>query len=86
MLNKRLIGVVTVINGLAVQSFGYKRYLPLGKPEIAAKNLDRWGVDEILLQCRSFDSKLTSDFALLERVGKTGLSTCDLRWRYTYSC
>ena len=76
MLNKRLIGVVTVINGLAVQSFGYKRYLPLGKPEIVAKNLDRWGVDEILLQCidRSIQN-LPPDFALLERVGKTGLST-----------
>ncbi len=76
MLKKRLIGVVTVMNGLAVQSFGYRRYLPLGRPDVIAKNLDRWGADEILLQCidRSVNN-LGPDFALLERVGKTGLST-----------
>lgn len=64
------------MNGLAVQSFGYRRYLPLGSPEVIAANLDRWGADEILLQCidRSVNN-LGPDFALLERVGKTGLST-----------
>ena len=49
MLNKRLIGVVTVINGLAVQSFGYKRYLPLGKPEIVAKNISSWRLNRCIL-------------------------------------
>ena len=50
MLKKRLIGVITVLDGWAVQSFGYKKYLPLGKPKILAKNLDNWGADEILIQ------------------------------------
>ena len=50
MLRKRLIAVVTVLDGLAVQSFGYQRYLPLGKPECLVENLDRWGVDEIFVQ------------------------------------
>ena len=40
MLKKRLIGVITVLNGWAVQSFGYKNYLPLGRPEVLAKNLE----------------------------------------------
>ncbi|RQO36093.1 hypothetical protein DBR37_07115 [Herminiimonas sp. KBW02] len=76
MLKKRLIGVVTVKNGWAVQSFGYKRYLPLGKPECLIENLDRWGADEILVQVidRSID-KLGPDFSLLEKIGRLGLET-----------
>jgi len=76
MLKKRLIGVVTVRQGLAVQSFGYSRYLPLGSPELVIENLDRWGADEILVQCidRSVQ-KLGPDFSLLKRVGDLGLST-----------
>jgi cyclase len=76
MLKKRLVGVITVRQGWAVQSFGYRRWLPLGRPEVLAQNLDRWGVDEILLQCidRSRHG-LGPDFALLERIGKAGLST-----------
>ena len=46
---KRLIGIITVLNGWAVQSFGYKKYLPIGRPHIIAENLDRWGADEIII-------------------------------------
>lgn len=76
MLKKRLVGVITVKNGWAVQSFGYCRHLPLGKPEILAENLDRWGADEIILQCidRSVH-QLGPDFALLDRVARMGLGT-----------
>jgi cyclase len=76
MPNKRLIGVVTVKNGWAVQSFGYRRYLPLGKPEVLVHNLDRWGADEILLQCidRSHPS-VGPDFELLRKVSDLGIST-----------
>jgi len=51
MVRKRLIGVITVIDNMAVQSFGYNRYLPLGDPGILAENLDRWRADEILVSC-----------------------------------
>ena len=51
MLNKRLIGVITVKNNIAVQSFGYKNYLPIGDPRVLAENLDRWGADEIHVNC-----------------------------------
>lgn len=76
MIKKRLVGVVTVKDGWAVQSFGYRRYLPLGRPEILIENLDRWGADEILLQVIDRTRKgLGPDMALLERIGKCGLST-----------
>lgn len=76
MLRKRLIGVVTVKDGWAVQSFGYARHLPMGRPEVAVENLDRWGADEILLNCIDRSRfGLGPDFALLARLGKLGLST-----------
>lgn len=76
MLKKRLIGVVTVKNGWAVQSFGYSRYLPLGKPELLVQNLDRWGADEILLQCIDRTTfSLGPDFDLLGRISKLRIAT-----------
>lgn len=74
MTPKRLIGVVTVKDGWAVQSFGYRRWLPLGRPEVLVENLDRWGADEILLQCIDRGDR-GPDFALLERLCRCGLST-----------
>lgn len=49
MLKPRLIGIVLVRDGIAVQSVGFNRYLPLGRPTIAVEYLDRWGADEIVL-------------------------------------
>ena len=76
MLKKRIVGVITVKNGWAVQSFGYSRHLPLGRPEVLAENLDRWGVDEIVVQCidRSHLG-LGPDFGVIQRIGSLGLST-----------
>jgi cyclase len=76
MLKKRLIGVVTVKNGWAVQSFGYRRYLPLGKPECLVENLDRWGADEILVQVIDRSMAGTGpDFELLGKLARLGLGT-----------
>ena len=76
MLNKRLIGVVTVKNTWAVQSFGYHRYLPLGKPEVLVQNLDRWGADEILLHCIDRSHPVIGpDFELLRKVSDLGITT-----------
>ena len=76
MLKKRLIGVITVLNGWAVQSFGYKNYLPLGRPEVLAKNLDNWGADEIIIQSidRSIN-RLGPDLNLIKSIGNLSLST-----------
>lgn len=76
MLKKRLVGVVTVKDGWAVQSFGYGRYLPLGRPEVLIENLDRWGADEIILQCIDRSARSAGPHLdLLERIGRKGLST-----------
>lgn len=76
MLKKRIVGVVTVKDGWAVQSFSYRRYLPLGRPEWLVENLDRWGADEILLQCIDRSSAGAGpDFELLDKVARLGLST-----------
>ena len=45
----RIIGVVNVYNNIAVQSIGFKQYLPIGSPEIIISYLNRWGIDEIII-------------------------------------
>ncbi|MEG3179107.1 HisA/HisF-related TIM barrel protein [Sphingomonas sp. LT1P40] len=76
MIHKRFVGVVTVRDGWAVQSFGYNRWLPLGRPETLVENLDRWGADEILLQVTDRSRRGQGpDFDLLERIAKLGLAT-----------
>ena len=76
MVKKRLVGVVTIRNGLAVQSFSYKYYLPLGNPLCIIQNLDRWGVDEILIQVTDRSvNQLGPDFELLNKLGEIKIST-----------
>lgn len=76
MLKKRLVGVITVRRGWAVQSFGYRRYLPLGSAACLAENLDRWGVDEILVSCIDRTrGNAGPDLELLRALGSLGLST-----------
>jgi len=76
MLKKRIIGTITVLNGWAVQSISYSKYLPLGRPDVIAENLDRWGADEILIQCidRSCQ-KRGPDFETLSTIAKIGITT-----------
>lgn len=74
MLRKRLLGAVVVRDGWAVQSFGYQRWLPLGKPECIVENLDRWGADGIVvLSIDRLDQG--PDLELIGRLGDLGLST-----------
>lgn len=74
MLRKRLLGAVVVRQGWAVQSFGYRRWLPLGKPECLVENLDRWGADGIVVL--SIDQgDQGPNLELIERLGALGLST-----------
>ena len=63
MLKKRVIASLLVKAGILVQSLGFKKYLPIGKPAIAVDFLNQWGIDEIILldisateQGRSIDS------------------------------
>jgi imidazole glycerol-phosphate synthase subunit HisF len=76
MLKKRLVGIVIVKDGWAVQSFGYNQYLPLGKPDCLVENLDRWGADEIfVLSIDRFKNNKGPDFELLDKIGHLGLET-----------
>ena len=75
MLAKRLIGAVIVRDGLAVQSIGYKKWLPIGKPEIVREKIyvER-NVDEIAVLC--IDRKLRGpDLDLLKRITDLNINT-----------
>lgn len=49
MLKSRLIGTIYVRHGIVVQSIGFNRYLPVGRPEVAIEAFCSWGADEIFL-------------------------------------
>ena len=49
MLKKRIIAVLPLYHGIVVQSIGFNRYLPIGKPDIAIEFLNSWGIDEIVV-------------------------------------
>lgn len=49
MNSPRLVAAIVVRDGLHVQSFGFRRYLPVGSPVESAREFDRWGIDEIAL-------------------------------------
>ncbi|MBU0758596.1 MAG: imidazole glycerol phosphate synthase cyclase subunit [Nanoarchaeota archaeon] len=71
MLKKRIVGVLIVKEGIVVQSIGFKRYLPVGKPEIAVEYLNKWGIDEIvLLDMDATRENRGPDFAMIKRVSE----------------
>lgn len=71
MLRKRLIGLLPVLDGVVVQSFQFARHLPLGRAEISAEFLDRWGIDEIILvDIGASRAGRGIDPALVERVSR----------------
>lgn len=49
MLKTRLIASIIAKNQLVVQSFGFKRYLPIGDIKTAIEFFVNWDVDEILI-------------------------------------
>ena len=74
MLRKRIIGTIVVKQGVAVQSIGFRRWLPIGTPTCLAENLDRWGADEIaILKIDRHEDG--PDFELIRRISELGLST-----------
>ena len=49
MLKNRLIASLLIKDGLIVQSIGFKKYLPIGKPRFPIEFVAKWDVDEIVL-------------------------------------
>jgi len=76
MKKKRLSALIVVKDNIAVQSFSYNSYLPIGRPDLLIENYDRWGVDEIIVQVidRTKNS-LGPDFKLLEKISKLKIMT-----------
>ena len=71
MLKKRVIAVLTIKNNIVVQSIGFNKYLPVGKPEIAVEFLNNWGIDEIAFNDISATSqKQKPNFNLVSKVSK----------------
>ena len=46
---KRLVGVLTVLDGWVVGSYGFKTWLPVGRVAHQIEELERWQVDEIAI-------------------------------------
>ena len=74
MAFKRLIAMVPVQNGQVVMSYGYTRHKPAGGLGSVLRNLDRWGVDEIVVIDIS-RSLQAPDFSLLEQVRRAAIRT-----------
>jgi cyclase len=71
MLKKRVVATLVVKEGIVVQSFNFKKYLPVGKPEIAVEFLNQWGIDEIIyLDISATKDNKTPNFNLIKKLAK----------------
>ena len=77
MFKKRIVPIVIVKDGIVVQSIQFKKYLPVGKPEVVIENLDRWGADEIIMIDITAARKKNGrpNFELIKKIGSMGLGT-----------
>ena len=76
MLKKRIIGVIPICNNQVVQSFGFRKTLPLGKPKIFVENLDRWFVDEIVvIDFSATRNNKGPNFELIKELGQITKNT-----------
>jgi cyclase len=71
MLKKRIGAALVVKDNWVVQSIGFKKYLPVGRPEIAVEFLNQWGIDEItLLDISATRNKTTVSSNLVSSCAK----------------
>ena len=49
MVKNRLIACLLIREGFIVQSFGFNKYLPIGRPKFPIEFVVKWDVDEIVL-------------------------------------
>ena len=72
MLKKRLIATLIVRDGIVVQSIGFRRYLPVGRPEVAIEYLNHWGIDEIiLLDISASKDHSRKQYDFIEKISRT---------------
>ena len=71
MLKKRIIATLIIKDGIVVQSIGFKKYLPLGKPQIAIEFLNQWGIDEIVyLDISATKNNVGPDYKTIKESAK----------------
>lgn len=69
MLKKRIAANLVVRDGIVVQSIGFKKYLPVGKPLIAIEYLNQWGIDEIILtDISATKQRVKPNFSLIKEA------------------
>ena len=66
MLKKRLIACLIIKDGLIVQSVGFNKYFPIGKPFFSIEFIARWNVDEIILLDISAAKNNKKDYSQLK--------------------
>ena len=76
MIKKRIAASVIVKSNKVVKSISYKKFLPIGSIEPVVENLDRWGVDEIII----FDidrskNNLGPNYDLIKAISSIPIST-----------
>ena len=71
MLKKRVAATLVVKDGIVVQSINFKKYLPVGRPDIAIEFLNQWGIDEIiLLDISASRNNSEPDFKMVKKAAK----------------
>lgn len=75
MLKKRLGALVFVKNSIVVQSIGFEKYFPIGKPEVIVKNLNDWEADEIILVDNDSSKSRSPNLKLIQKVANLDIRT-----------
>jgi len=71
MVKKRLVASLIIKDGLIVQSFEFKSYLPIGRPRFSIEHISRWDIDEIiLLDISASRNNTLFDVKLVEMISK----------------
>ena len=71
MQTRRINACLIIKDGWVVQSIGFRRYLPVGRPEVTVEFLNAWGLDEIILLDISATAQgRAPDFDLVSRVSR----------------
>ncbi len=69
VLKKRVTASLIVRDGIVVQSIGFRKYLPVGRPGIALEYLNTWGIDEIiLLDISATKQKRQPDYEMIKNA------------------
>lgn len=74
MFKKRIIASLVVKDGIVVQSIGFRRYLPVGRVDIAVEFLSQWAIDEIiLLDIDASRQGRRPDFAMVRKASRKNM-------------